>query len=289
VFGFSFGELLVISLVTLVAVGPQKLPGVLKTMGQWARKLRKMTLDVRQQTGIDEMLRAEGIQLSELRSLMRGYHPPSPSPAPAPAPSPVSATVSATTSVSSAARNDDPYLGLEPDPTREYPPEGADAYGALPDDLLEPPRINEVGAAPGQPDPEPAPPPPVADAPAPAPPVIAPAPPVVAPAPPVVAPAPPVVAPAPPVFAPAPPVIAPAPPVVAEPALSAAAPASVRARSLPPPPPSRSGAPRPSSGPPPPPRRAAPPRPEPSDPVSKPEAPAGAVVPPTPGSVNGNG
>ncbi len=29
-----------------------------------ARKLRKMTMDVRQQTGIDEMLRAEGIQLS---------------------------------------------------------------------------------------------------------------------------------------------------------------------------------------------------------------------------------
>ena len=70
-FGFSFGELLVISLVTLVAVGPQKLPGMLKTMGHWARKLRKMTIDVRQQTGIDEMLRAEGIQISELRSLMR--------------------------------------------------------------------------------------------------------------------------------------------------------------------------------------------------------------------------
>ncbi len=123
-FGFSFGEILVISLVTLVAVGPQKLPGMLKTMGQWARKLRKMTMDVRQQTGIDEMLRAEGIQISELRSLMRGYHPPAPAPAPAPAP------------VTPAPRYEDPYLGLEPDPTREYPLEGSDAYGALPDDLL---------------------------------------------------------------------------------------------------------------------------------------------------------
>jgi len=304
VFGFSFGELLVISLVTLVAVGPQKLPGVLKTMGQWARKLRKMTLDVRQQTGIDEMLRAEGIQLSELRSLMRGYHPPSPapspSPVPAPPPSPVSAAVSLSTSVSSAVRNDDPYLGLEPDPTREYPPEGADAYGALPDDLLEPPRTNEIGAAPGDPAPEPEPPPAGAEPPAAsplaaAPPVVASVPPVVAAAPPVVAAAPPVVAAAPPVVAAAPPVVAAAPPVVAAaPRVEAASavnaqPPSVRPRSLPPPPPSRPAAPRPSSGPPPPPRRTAPPRPEPNNPVSKPEAPAGAVVPPTRGSVNGNG
>jgi sec-independent protein translocase protein TatB len=126
VFGFSFSELFVISLVTLVAVGPQKLPGMLKTMGQWMRKLRKMTMDVRQQTGIDEMLRAEGIQLSELRSLMRGQHSVAPTPAP-------------------ARPYEDPYANVEPDPTREYPPEGADAYGALPDDLFE-----DAGSAPAQ-------------------------------------------------------------------------------------------------------------------------------------------
>jgi sec-independent protein translocase protein TatB len=122
VFGFSFSELFVISLVTLVAVGPQKLPGMLKTMGQWMRKLRKMTMDVRQQTGIDEMLRAEGIQLSELRSLMRGQHSPAPA-------------------VTPARPYEDPYANIEPDPTREYPPEGADAYGALPDDLFEEPVL----------------------------------------------------------------------------------------------------------------------------------------------------
>jgi sec-independent protein translocase protein TatB len=147
VFGFSFGEILVISLVTLVAVGPQKLPGMLKTMGQWARKLRQMTMDVRQQTGIDEMLRAEGIQLSELRTLMRGYHGGFPGPAPASAPT-------ATAPVTSTPRYEDPYQGLEPDPTREYPLEGADAYGALPDDLLEPAASTEVGAAPGAPAPK---------------------------------------------------------------------------------------------------------------------------------------
>jgi sec-independent protein translocase protein TatB len=270
VFGFSFGELLVISLVTLVAVGPQKLPGMLKTMGQWARKLRKMTMDVRQQTGIDEMLRAEGIQLSELRSLMRGYHGPVAAPAPAPAPTPPP--------VSTPARYDDPYSGLEPDPTREYPLEGADSYGALPDDLLEPASSNEVADAPGPPEPVAAPEPEAAPAPEPAPaaaPELAPAPEAAAAVPaPIAVPAPVEVAAAVEVAAP---VAVPAP-AIAPPSRSVA----------PPPPSSRPVPPRPAGTPPPPPRRSGPPRPEPSSPASKPESPT-PPVPPSPGTVNGNG
>jgi sec-independent protein translocase protein TatB len=121
VFGFSIFEVVLIGVVTLVAVGPQRLPGMLKNFGQWMRKLRKMTTDVRAQTGIDEMLRQEGIQggLNELRSLVRGH-------APAPA-APV-------------YRAPDPYTTVEIDISREYPQEGPDAYGALPDDLLLPPK-----------------------------------------------------------------------------------------------------------------------------------------------------
>jgi sec-independent protein translocase protein TatB len=120
-FGFSFSEVVLIGVVTLVAVGPQRLPGMLRNFGIWMRKLRKMTTDVRKQTGIDEMLRAEGLHggLTELRSLMRG----APAPAPAPAPVPYRPP-------------DDPYGGIEFDVTREYPPEGPDALGALPDDLM---------------------------------------------------------------------------------------------------------------------------------------------------------
>jgi sec-independent protein translocase protein TatB len=122
VFGFSIFEVLMIGVVALVAVGPQRLPGMLKTFGAWMRKLRKMTTDVRAQTGIDDLLRQEGIHggLNELRSLVRG-HAPGPAPAPIP------------------YRREDPYASLEIDVTREYPPEGPDAYGALPDDLLLPP------------------------------------------------------------------------------------------------------------------------------------------------------
>lgn len=296
-FGFSFGELLVISLVALVAVGPQKLPGVLKTMGHWARKLRKMTTDVRQQTGIDEMLRAEGIQLSELRSLMRDYHPASiaaslsaaataPPKAPTPSASHVSVQASAPASVSGSISSDlsadDPYFGLEPDPTREYPPEGADSYGALPDDLLEPPTDTAVAAAPGAPEPEPAPPP------APAPPLnveTANASPglVAAPVEPSVAPAP---TPPEPSVTPAPAPMAPLRPV---------APA-VKPSSAPPPPPVRPSAPRAASVPPPPPRRSAPPRPEPNGSATSvssvtpaADAPRPGALPSSPGTANGNG
>src|SRR5687768_16308190 len=120
-------------MVALVAVGPQKLPGLLRTLGQWARKLRMMSTEMRAQSGIDDVLRAEGIQggLQELRGLMRGgpasfiappaqrpvYVPPvDATPPPPPAPEPVI---------------EDPYADVELDVSREYPLEGPDAYGAL--------------------------------------------------------------------------------------------------------------------------------------------------------------
>ncbi len=114
-FGLSFSELVVIAVVALVAVGPQRLPGMLHTMGQWVRKLRQMTTEVRAQTGIDDILRAEGLHggLNELRTLVRGQHGAEP------------------------RRQDDPYANLDVDASREYPLEGPDAYGALPDDLLD--------------------------------------------------------------------------------------------------------------------------------------------------------
>lgn len=132
-FGFSFGELLVIGVVALVAVGPQKLPGMLRTLGEWVRKARNITQEVRAQSGIDEILRSEGLHggLSELRGLMRGPHVPAYTPPP---PQP---------EVAAVPRYEDPYANLEIDPTKEYPPEGPDAYGALPDDLVYDPNFVE--------------------------------------------------------------------------------------------------------------------------------------------------
>lgn len=131
-----------ICVVALIAVGPKKLPGMLHSLGQFLRKMRNMTNDVRNQTGIDQLLRAEGLHggLNELRGLLRGNHgisfdPPHVSPSPSPSSAPSSSEPSVPTPIAHAPI-DDPYAHMAIDSTREYPPEGADAYGALPDDLL---------------------------------------------------------------------------------------------------------------------------------------------------------
>lgn len=119
-FGISLTEILVIAVIALVVVGPQKLPGMLRTLGQGIRKLRRLTTEVRAQTGIDEILREEGIDgVHELRSLLRGE-------------------IASARRRPSTQPREDPYLdALEFDQGREYPLEGADSYGAMPDDLID--------------------------------------------------------------------------------------------------------------------------------------------------------
>jgi sec-independent protein translocase protein TatB len=41
-FDISWSELLLISVVALVFIGPKELPGVLRTVGQWTGKIRRM-------------------------------------------------------------------------------------------------------------------------------------------------------------------------------------------------------------------------------------------------------
>lgn len=122
-FGISLTEAIVVAVVTLMVVGPQKLPKMLRTLGEWVTRLRRLTSEVRAQSGIDDVLRAEGIEggVAELRSMLRGELP-----LPRPRPGDESPPV------------DDPYPPApEWDRWREYPPEGPDAYGALPDDLTD--------------------------------------------------------------------------------------------------------------------------------------------------------
>jgi len=134
-FGVSLGEIAIVALVVLLVVGPDKLPQMLRSLGAWMRKLRIMTTEVRTQTGIDDMLREEGLEggLAELRSMIRGDlrgiirgpHVPDPY-------------------GHIPAQHGDPH----PDPGitdryREFPPEGVDAAGAIPDDLLEDDKVDE--------------------------------------------------------------------------------------------------------------------------------------------------
>lgn len=41
-FGFGWGEMVVIGIVALIAIGPKELPTVLRTIGQWMGKVRRM-------------------------------------------------------------------------------------------------------------------------------------------------------------------------------------------------------------------------------------------------------
>jgi sec-independent protein translocase protein TatB len=151
VFGMSFGEWTVLLVVALVIFGPKELPKILRKAGQWAGKVRRFAFDVRAQSGIDEVIRNEGLdqELAEIRKLARGEldgvhaavrgvgrvdlgldKPAGPPPVAA------SAAPGATAGAAGPkpiVRPIDPYDGASVDREREYPREGADAYGAMPD------------------------------------------------------------------------------------------------------------------------------------------------------------
>jgi sec-independent protein translocase protein TatB len=123
VFGFSFSELVVVVIVALVVMGPKDLPKMLRRVGQWAGKIRRAAADLRAQSGIDDALRSEGLadDIAEIRKLARGELD----------------AVQRAARIDDAARapetyprGDDVYVMRE----REWPRDGADAYGALPDD-----------------------------------------------------------------------------------------------------------------------------------------------------------
>jgi sec-independent protein translocase protein TatB len=145
VLGVSFSEIVLIAVVALIVVGPRRLPEILGTLGKWLARLRHMTTEVRRQTGIDEILREEGISggISELRSIMRGDHLNA-------YPRLGPATSTAVPAQSPSAPVDVYGEAVDYDQLRERPVEGPDSYGAIPEDLL-------AGAAPIPPSPLPMP------------------------------------------------------------------------------------------------------------------------------------
>jgi len=140
----SFGELAVVVIVALVVMGPKELPKVLRKLGQWAGKLRRMAADLRAQSGIDDALRVEGLDrdIVEIRKLARGeldgvmkagdLRPAATAIAAASASSPVSASRSPYDHDHGPAVFSEMFVERD----RENPREGADSYGALPDTAI---------------------------------------------------------------------------------------------------------------------------------------------------------
>jgi sec-independent protein translocase protein TatB len=74
VFGLSFGEIVVLVLLAIVVVGPRQLPDMMRTAGRALTRLRRLVFDMRSQSGIDEILRSEGLDrdIEQFRSLVKG-------------------------------------------------------------------------------------------------------------------------------------------------------------------------------------------------------------------------
>ena len=142
-FGMSFGEIAILLVIGVVVVGPRKLPTLMRTTGQWISKLRRMSSDLRSQSGIDDLIRSEGLEkeIREIRALSRvnivdtlvapvmSPIPPKPPAAQLPVPPP-------------KAR---PFVPTGPPREREFPLIGCDSYGALPDDAA--PYVEEIKPA----------------------------------------------------------------------------------------------------------------------------------------------
>jgi sec-independent protein translocase protein TatB len=89
----GFSELAIICIVLIIAVGPERLPSMMKTLGKTIRTLRQASRDIRASTGIDELLR-EDFDLYQLPPRKRPGEPapqgPQVTPPPANEPQPVS-------------------------------------------------------------------------------------------------------------------------------------------------------------------------------------------------------
>ncbi|MFO0674624.1 MAG: Sec-independent protein translocase protein TatB [Polyangiaceae bacterium] len=141
-FGMGFGELLMVIVVAVVVIGPKDLPKVLRQAGRWAGKLRRMALDLRVQSGIDDVLQNEGLaaDIQEIRKLARGELDGIREAATVDLNAAGAAVSSAGAGTGGGAgglspSDDAGYLDISMAALRhrEYPREGVDAYGALPD------------------------------------------------------------------------------------------------------------------------------------------------------------
>jgi sec-independent protein translocase protein TatB len=120
-FNIGFGELAVIFIVLIIAVGPERLPSMMKTVGKTVRTLRQASRDLRASTGIDELLREDF-----------DYHPP---PRPPVRPPEEPAPVSRDEPLAAAALpSDEPVAESVPEPVAPAAVEHASVEGTLPSD-----------------------------------------------------------------------------------------------------------------------------------------------------------
>jgi len=74
-FDIGWGELVVIGVVALIAIGPKELPGALRSLGQWMGKIRRMAAEFQNQFQ-EAMREAEMADLKkQVDALTSGFDP----------------------------------------------------------------------------------------------------------------------------------------------------------------------------------------------------------------------
>ncbi len=123
-FDIGFTELLLVGLVALVVLGPERLPGAVRTAGLWAGRLKRsfnnIKAEVEREIGADEIRRQlHNERILDLEREMKQSIMP-----PASATSSPAASTPATTSAAEAAVSADsaPVTAPAPEPTKPAEP-----------------------------------------------------------------------------------------------------------------------------------------------------------------------
>ncbi|AGZ33229.1 twin-arginine translocase subunit TatB [Pseudomonas sp. SWI6] len=120
-FGISFSELLLVGLVALLVLGPERLPGAARTAGLWIGRLKRsfnsIKMEVEREIGADDIRRQlhneHILQMEqEARRILNPQTPPAQPPTAAPGQPPAAA---ATTPVTSGGA---PETSEQPQPPR---------------------------------------------------------------------------------------------------------------------------------------------------------------------------
>ncbi len=123
-FELDWGKLVVIGVVALIVIGPKELPGVLRMIGQWTGKMRRMAAEFQGQFQ-EAMREAEMADLkkhvddiksaaSDLGGSLTNYDPLAPSSKPADTPAAGAADATATETTGTASAAGEPPLATAP-------------------------------------------------------------------------------------------------------------------------------------------------------------------------------
>ena len=141
-FGISFSELLLVGLVALLVLGPERLPGAARTAGLWVGRLKRsfnaIKQEVEREIGADEIRRQlhnEHIMSLE-QEARKIFTPPLQEPTPV---SPETTPTVATTTAETAPAEPAPVVAATP---VEPAPTAATPVAPAPQDPTQPPRAS---------------------------------------------------------------------------------------------------------------------------------------------------